>query len=64
MLRSHHLSIPITVGTGIADVTSMIVEVGDDLKEEFNWKLENFTIRVRSRSRERDKSSIYTQLLV
>jgi len=64
MLRSHHFSVPFTIGTGIADVAPMIAEVGEDLKEKFGRKLENFTIGVRSGSRGRDRSSEYSLPLV
>jgi len=43
MVRLHHCAIKSTAECGIVDVASMIMEVGEDFRIEFDRKLENCT---------------------
>jgi len=54
MVRLHYYPIKSTAECGIADVASMIMEVGKDFRKKFNRKLENCTTQVRCRLKERD----------
>ena len=57
MVRFHHYPIQSTAVRGIADVVSMIMEMGEDLGKEFNRELENCTTQVRCKSKEQDRNS-------
>ena len=35
----------------------MMIEVGEDFEEEFNWELENCMVQVRCKPKEKDRSS-------
>jgi len=54
MVRIHQRSAQHIAACGIVNVASMVMEVGEDFRKEFNRKLENCTTRVRYRSKERD----------
>ena len=55
-MRFHYYPIQSTAECGIADVASMIMEVGEDFWKEFNRKLENCTTQVICRSKEQDNN--------
>jgi hypothetical protein len=52
VLLLHGYKNQVTVA-GFADEASVVVIVGEDFEEEFDWKFENFPIQVRCGSKRR-----------